>query len=105
MSVINEHQHKWIVKDQKECTQEVWHPTTLCETEISLTGLQVACSVLSAEGPPLISETPEGPSDTTIDGFIATYSGWLRYEERHGGDVAALENDNPSAEGEQISYW
>jgi len=42
--------------------------------EISLTGLLAACSVLSPEGPPLISETP-GPPDTAMDGFIATYSG------------------------------
>jgi len=40
-----------------------------------LTAMQVTCSVLSTAEPPLISDTPEGPSDVATDGFIATYSG------------------------------
>lgn len=88
--------YKWEIKNCKGWISEEWHPT-----EISLTALQVVCSVLSPEEPPLTSDTAEGPPDTATDGFIATYSGWLRYEERHGGEAAALGNDKPSAEEEK----
>ena len=70
-----------------------------------LTDLQVTCSVLSTAEPPMISDTPEGPPDVATDGFIATYSGWLRYEERHGGEVAALGNGKPSAEEEICAIY
>jgi len=51
------------------------HFGNVTSQKIFLTALQVACSVLSTAEPPLISDTPEGPPDVAIDGFIATYSG------------------------------